>query len=125
MRNEIPEGETLAREFLANERTLLSWIRTGISAIGLGILLYFAAHVFSALSGNNPELQSQQEGFSTLAVAIIVFGVFLELVATARFIHYRSAIRRGILTSSGLVYLPVVFSLAIVSVAYAIYVVLT
>ena len=122
MSSEIPEGETLSREYLANERTLLSWLRTGISAIGLGILLYFAAYALNTLSVRIPGLESQYKGLTTLAIAIVVFGVCLELVATARFIHYQRSIRRGDFTSSGLVYLLIVLSLAVLAVAYAIYI---
>lgn len=125
MRNELPEGETLSREFLANERTLLSWVRTGISSISLGILLGFAARTLEALSGSVPASESQRTGLATLAIAMVVFGVLLELLATGRFIYYRRSIRRGIFSSPGPIYLTIVLSLLALGVAFAIYVVVT
>jgi uncharacterized membrane protein YidH (DUF202 family) len=36
------ERSTEVREHLANERTLLSWVRTGVGLISVGILLTYA-----------------------------------------------------------------------------------
>lgn len=126
MRNEVPEGETLSREFLANERTLLSWLRTGIGAISLGILLGFAARTLEVLSGNLPGSESQQRpGLAALAVVMVIFGALLKILAMGRFICYRRSISRGILSSPSLVYLTIVLSLLALGVAFVIYVVVT
>ena len=125
MRNELPEGETLSREFLANERTLLSWIRTGIGAISLGILLGFAARTLDILSGSLPVSESQRPGLTTMAIAMVVFGALLEVLAMGRFIYYRRSISRGVFSSTGPIYLTIVISLLALGVAFAIYVVVT
>jgi putative membrane protein len=116
MDRRIPESESLAREYLANERTLLSWVRTGVGAIGVGILLDSVGRALGTLSGAPP-------GLGLFAIAVVVLGVCINLIATARFMQYRIYIRRGVFTSSVLVYLLVVFGLLLLSVAYAIYVV--
>lgn len=120
MRRGIPEGETLSREHLANERTLLSWMRTGINAISVGILLYVVVGVLGDLSGKN----SRSDEFALLGIGLVVFGAFVELAATARFIQYRCSISRGSFTSPALVYLLIVLGLVIVGVAYIGYVVI-
>ena len=120
MRRRIPESETLAREYLANERTLLSWIRTGTSAIGLGILLDTVARTLNALAILPPELR--QDRLTLFSVSLVFFGALVNVLTTARFVQYRAYIRRGILTSSALLTLLVVFGLVILSVAYVIYV---
>jgi putative membrane protein len=125
MRNEVPEGETLSREFLANERTLLSWLRTGIGAISLGILLGFAARTLEVLSGNLPGSGSRSTGLTTLAIVMVIFGSLLELLAMGRFIYYRRSIRQGVFSSPGLIYLTILISLLALGVAFAIYVVVT
>lgn len=128
MRGDIPEGEALSREHLANERTLLSWMRTGINAISVGILLYVVVGVLDSLpegsllgdlSGEN----SRSDEFALFGVGLVVFGAFVELAATARFIQYRRSISRGAFTSPALVYLLIVLGLVIVGVAYIGYVV--
>jgi len=115
----IPEGETLSREYLANERTLLSWVRTGVNAIGVGILLdtvVRALSVFShGLSSRNLlVLDSGQEKFAVFGIGMVVF---------ARFVQYKRSIRRAEFTPSSAVYLLVALSLSIFGVAYIVYVV--
>ncbi len=113
MRGEIPEGETLSREYLANERTLLSWIRTGINAIGFGVLLHAVARIL-------PGLPADELAFG--GVAMVVFGTFIELVAVARFLQYRYSISRGEFTPSSLLYPLVTLGLAMLVAGYIIYV---
>ena len=123
MRRRIPEGETLAREHLANERTLLSWIRTGINAIGAGILLYAVAGALDALlQGVLPEVLEHGQ-LTLLSVGVVIFGALVELAAVARYIQYRISIRRGYLTSPTPIYLLVTLSLVFIGVAYILYVV--
>lgn len=125
MRNEVPEGETLSWEFLANERTLLSWIRAGVGAIGLGILPGFAAQTLNALSGSLPVSESQRPGLTIMAVAMVLFGALPAVLAMGRFLYHRRSISRGVFSSPGLIYLTIVLSLLALGVAFAIYVVVT
>ena len=86
MKGEIPEGETLAREYLANERTLLSWVRTGINSISVGILVYLAGRVLGLLYGETsqeslPLVGSKQAELAFIGVSL---GALVELVAVAR-----------------------------------------
>jgi inner membrane protein YidH len=127
MEGKIPESETLSREHLANERTLLSWVRTGLSAINVGILLYVAGRVLGvlyegSLSRSLPTLASRQEEFAFLGAGMVVFGVFVQLAAVARFFQYKASISRGTFTSSAPVYLLIILGLILLSVAYIIYV---
>lgn len=123
----MPEGETLSREYLANERTLLSWIRTGINAISVGILLDTVVRVLtpfpdvSSFRGLS-DAQLSEESFTTFGLAMVVFGALVEVVAVARFVQYKRSIHRGGFTPSSLVYLLVAMGLAIFGVAYIIYV---
>ncbi len=112
MRSEIPEGETLSREYLANERTMLSWVRTGIHATGAGILLYVVSGVAGASS------------FAVFGILLAAFGGALEVIALARFLQFKSAIARGAFTSSALVYLLVVLGAFLLGVGYIGYVIM-
>lgn len=126
MESEIPEGETLSREYLANERTLLSWVRTGVNAISVGILLdtvVRALSIFSydSSSDNLPVLSPGREKFAVVGTGMVVFGAFVEVVAVARFVQYKRAIRRTEFTSSSLVYLLVALGLLLFGAAYILY----
>lgn len=128
MEGEIPEGETLSREHLANERTLLSWIRTGINAISIGILLYVVSRILSEFSEGSasatlPVFDSKREELALLGIGIVIFGVLLQLAAVARFVHQKRSIEQGTFTSSALLYIFIVFILVLLGVAYIIYVV--
>lgn len=120
MRRSIPPSETLARENLANERTLLSWLRTGTSSIALGILLDTVARTLNVLEVLPPDLQ--EDRVVLFSLALVLFGVGVNVATTGRFIHYRYNIRRGVLTSSAGLTLLVVFGLVSLSVAYGVYV---
>ncbi len=127
MKSEIPEGETLSREYLANERTLLSWVRTGLNAIGVGVLLHAVARVLPELSagppsGKLPGVGSFGQELAFGGVAMVVLGVLIELAAVARFLHYKHEISRGKLTTLSLLYPLVALGLAMLTVAYIIYV---
>jgi putative membrane protein len=124
----LPESETLAREHLANERTLLSWVRSGINAIQIGILFYFAGRTLVFLDkGSSPKglsmLGSAWEELAVIGVGIVVLGALLEVAAVIRFIHYKASISKGTFTSAILVYLLVALGLVLLSVAYIIYVI--
>lgn len=130
MRSEIPEGETLSREYLANERTLLSWTRTGVNAIGVGILLHAAARLLAGLPAGDPSGTLSLSGSSgdRLAfggVAMVVLGALIELIALARFLHYGYSISRGELTPASLLYPLVTLGLALLVAVYIIYVLVT
>ncbi|MEW6637392.1 MAG: DUF202 domain-containing protein [Actinomycetota bacterium] len=116
MENEIPEGETLSREYLANERTLLSWIRTGINAISMGMLLAVVLRALDATPGVSS---------TAFGISLISFGALLEVVAVARFVQYKRSVRRGRFTSSSLVYLLIALGLSILGVAYITYILVT
>jgi putative membrane protein len=120
VRRRIPESETLAREYLANERTLLSWLRTGTSSIALGILLDTVAGTLNVLEILPPDLRRNR--LVLFSLALVAFGAAVNVLTTARFVQYRFNIRQGILTSSAGLTLLVAFSLVFLSVAYVVYV---
>jgi putative membrane protein len=79
----------------ANERTFLAWVRTGIAAIALGLLIeklnLFMAAIASHGLDQHPT-HSQLERLSGMigrydGVAFILGGVGLTVLATARFIR--------------------------------------
>lgn len=113
-RRDIPEGESLWREHLANERTTLSWVRTGVNMIGVGVLL----GVLSGLSGPLP-LQITQEGeFLLLGVGLTVAGGVIEVAALVKFVSYGAEIERGEFTSSAPLYLLISLGLVLLGVAF-------
>ncbi len=101
---ERPEKEraTEVREHLANERTLLSWVRTGIGLISLGIVVERAGAFVSAGSGRGDALSG------LLGVALALLGCLALVLGTVQFLRNRQRIARGEFVSEGVIYLVVV-----------------
>ena len=76
-----------ARFILANERTLLAWIRTALAVMAGGIAL--------TQLGNNSATHS------VVGITAIVLGIFMALVGYLRFKAADKAIRRGELPPTG------------------------
>lgn len=120
--HQIPEEETLWREQLANERTLLSWARTGVHMIGAGILLHVIAGPLVLLRGDSP---LQKGDFTLFGLGLVAFGALVELGAAVRFVRFRAAISRGEFTSSAPAYLLIAFGLILLGVAFIGYIVIS
>lgn len=96
------ESGTEVREHLANERTLLSWVRTGVGLISLGIVVERAGSFVSAGTGNPDRLS----GF--LGVALTVLGCLALVLGTVQFLRNRRRISRGEFVPQAAIYLVVV-----------------
>lgn len=85
------------REHLANERTFLSWVRTGVSLISFGLVIErLGAQVSSAgLSG-------------VFGVALAFLGCLTLVMGTVQFLRSRRGISTGEFVSAAAAYLVVV-----------------
>lgn len=86
------------RFLLANERTLLAWIRTGLTLIAGGVAVAF--------------ISSDSEDGTTAGLGAIVFGGLLALVGYIRYQAADAAIRSGKLPATGISGLLVVLGVA-------------
>lgn len=78
-----PEGST-ARDHLANERTLLAWIRTALTVVGLGFLVDRLA------------VQAQVSALETWAgIAIVLFGAVIAVVGGYSYLRARGDLVAG------------------------------
>jgi putative membrane protein len=98
-------GNTKSREHLANERTFLAWIRTGIALMGLGFIVVkfalFLKEILFLLNGNS---LVSTKGYSALVgVALVALGVLVCLLAFWQFKRVENQIKSDTyLPSSGL-----------------------
>ena len=94
------EHDTEVREHLANERTLLSWVRTGVGLISLGIVVERAgALVSQTIPGDISKL---------MGLALAILGCVTLVLGTQQFLRNRRQIMRGEFFPSVSVYLAVV-----------------
>jgi len=96
------EHGTEVREHLANERTLLSWVRTGVGLISLGIVVERAGSFVSASTGNPDRLSG------LLGMALTLLGCLALVLGTVQFLRNRSRISRGEFVAQAAIYLVVV-----------------
>ena len=79
------DPDSRARTHLANERTFLAWLRTGLGLIVLGL----AAAQFMTVDRN---LVPGIRAVSDFATILIVSGALISLVGSVRYFHGRDQI---------------------------------
>jgi putative membrane protein len=89
VRRPPPPGAT--REHLANERTLLAWIRTGVTLIALG----FAMARFGAFVDERSASATSLGVPTLIGVALVGAGVAATALSLLRFVRARAQIGAG------------------------------
>ncbi|MDQ3303053.1 MAG: DUF202 domain-containing protein [Actinomycetota bacterium] len=107
-------GGTEAREHLANERTLLAWVRTGVSLISFGLVVErIGAQIDSA-------------GASGLfGIALAILGCVALVMGTFQFLRSRRGIASGNFVSTAAAYMVVVAGSLALAGVFIIYVLLS
>jgi putative membrane protein len=78
-------GGTAAREHLANERTLLAWVRTGVSLISFGLVVERLGAQLGSVGSSG-----------VFGVGLAILGCLALVMGTAQFLRSR----RGIATNN-------------------------
>lgn len=106
-------GGTEAREHLANERTLLAWVRTGVSLISFGLVV------------ERIGAQIGPAGASGLfGVALALLGCLTLVMGTFQFLRSRRGIATGDFVSTAAAYMIVVAGGLAFAGAFIVYVLL-
>jgi putative membrane protein len=85
-REQRAELESRARTHLANERTFLAWLRTGIALIGLGLAAaqFLAREIIPGL----PLIRS-------MSVIMVVTGILMAVDGARRYVRHSKQIEAG------------------------------
>jgi putative membrane protein len=119
-RNPQEHGETEIREHLANERTLLSWVRTGISLISIGLVVERAGALVDASMKVGSTSASELFG-----LALALLGTLTLIIGTNQFLGNRRRISSGEFVPSAAAYLIIVAGSLVFAGTFIIYVLLT
>ena len=113
------QSQTEIREHLANERTLLSWVRTGISLISLGLVVERAGALAKAA-----ELQvGPASATEIFGLALALLGSLTLILGTVQFLNNRRSITANEFEPSVVTYLIIVAGSLVFAGAFVIYVV--
>ena len=114
------QGGTEIREHLANERTLLSWVRTGISLISIGLVVERAGALVDASMRVGSTNASELFG-----LALALLGALTLVIGTTQFLRNRRRISTGEFVPSAAAYLIIVTGSLALATVFIIYVLLT
>ena len=77
-----------ARIYLAVERTLLAWIRTGLAMMGFGFVVARFGLFLRELGTVAPNIPVKSTGFSLwTGTALVLAGVVVNAVSTVQYLH--------------------------------------
>lgn len=85
-----------ATDYLAAERTVLAWIRTGIALMGLGFVLARFSLFLQEFNHLQPDFQVKQYGISLwIGIALILTGVSVCLLSAIRHVRMLKQLEAG------------------------------
>ena len=119
-----PKGASVS-DYLANERTYLAWLRTGIAMIGLGFVVAKFGLAIRALTGISAIPETTYHFSSIIGIALTFAGGLMLLLAFKRFKRNQEKIRSGIYEPSNAAELTVTVSIFIIALLLIAYLLLT
>ncbi len=112
------DDDTVIREHLANERTLLSWVRTGVGLISIGLVVERAGALVDAA----PVRVGSTSASELFGLALALLGVLTLVIGTVQFMQTRRRISAGEFVPSAAAYLIVVAGSLAFAGAFIVYV---
>ncbi len=108
-------------DYLANERTFLAWVRTGITLVALGFVVARFNLLIRELGGNG----ASSPYANAFGIALVLLGVIVVVLAQLRQRNVRAALKAGTFIDSDRLLWLVTGAMVAVGVALAIYLLAT
>ncbi len=92
----MSQEPTRTREHLANERTLLAWVRTAIAFIGLGfVIARFGLFLRQLAFERQAPVPADTALSGLLGIGLVLAGVAITVLSAVRFVRARAQIEAG------------------------------
>jgi putative membrane protein len=88
---EFPQDDERVRDHLANERTFLAWLRTGIATMGFGVVIAKLRYLFPPNSLTPPSRGIVHA--SNIGLLFVIVGLLTVALASRRFLTVQREIR--------------------------------
>lgn len=111
------ERNTDVREHLANERTLLAWVRTGVGLISVG----FVVERTGALSVVKTAGMGSVRASEVFGLSLVILGILTLILGTIQFLRNRRRILSKDFTPSVVVYLAIIAGSLALAGAFIVY----
>ena len=124
MKDEILNDNQQVREHLANERTLLAWIRTSIGIMAFGfVVVKFSLFVtqFALIMGKSAPPETSSTLSSSIGTLLVVFSAAILLLAYLKFKQTEKQIRFQTFTASSSLVLGLTVVILILSILLVLY----
>ena len=112
-------GQAETREHLANERTLLAWVRTGVGLISVGFVVERAGVLAAGNSGNRSAVLASE----IFGLALVALGCLTLIMGSIEFFGNRRMIREGKFVARSAPYMVIVGGSLLLAAAFIVYVV--
>ena len=119
-----PKGSGNLRDHLANERTLLAWIRTSVTLIALGFVVAKFGILLREVGGAQAAAFTARAG-AAVGVVLVLGGCSLAILATLKFLRLRRMIEQEAVVFSPTLDLALSAIITVASLILALYIVLT
>ena len=93
--NQVNQESTRAREHLANERTLLAWVRTAIALMGLGFVVARFGLFLRQIGYERGVTLSDTSLAGWIGISLVAAAVAATVLAAVRFLRARDQIEAG------------------------------
>jgi putative membrane protein len=114
------DSESEVRDHLANERTLLSWVRTGVTLISIGLVVERAGALVAGSSVKVGSLSSS----ALFGIGLASLGCLTLILGSVQFFRNRRSISEGNFVPAAAAYVAVVVGGLAFAGAFILYVLL-
>jgi putative membrane protein len=124
MEEETTEKKQNAREHLANERTLLAWIRTSIGIMAFGfVVVKFSLFVkqISLLLGKNETIPIQHGYSAMIGILLVVVGAIVLLLSYIKYKQTEKQLKNESFKSSSTLILLITITILMISILLILY----